>query len=350
MELTRAQVDVASAPPSCRQVVFGPAGSGKTAVLVARVAALVDDFSLSPGSEILGLTFTRAATHEISLRLKEIGGRAAFVVPSTFDSMATRLLVQFGPAGVLDGEGYDGRVRAAARLLEELVEARSWLLGVRHVLVDEIQDLVGDRASFVLTLLRALGGGFTLFGDPAQAIYGFQLLGAVSALTSRQFYQGVTSELSPAPLSVHLQARFRARTKEAGIAELAGNVLGGEGPIDFGAARRGLETSLLAAPQLSIRSSLPALREYGSSAVLCRYNSQALVISGQLFDYGVPHRLQQSADDVAAPSWLGACFSALEYSRVGRTMFRGIVEAEPTAPEPGLGVEDLEAHGGQAGE
>ena len=45
---------------------------------------------------------------------------------------------------------------------------------MRHVLVDEIQDLVGPRAQLVMALLRLADAGFTLFGDPAQAIYGHQ--------------------------------------------------------------------------------------------------------------------------------------------------------------------------------
>jgi len=41
----------------------------------------------------------------------------------------------------------------------------------KHILLDEMQDLVGVRADFALELLHSAQPGFTLFGDSAQGIY-----------------------------------------------------------------------------------------------------------------------------------------------------------------------------------
>jgi len=59
-----------------------------------------------------------------------------------------------------------------------LPHAAETLRKVRWLLVDEIQDLVGVRARLVVLLMRkvlASGGAVSLFGDPAQSIYDFQV-------------------------------------------------------------------------------------------------------------------------------------------------------------------------------
>ena len=62
------------------------------------------------------------------------------------------------------------------------------LTDVRHLIVDEVQDLVGVRARLVLAVLATLPPdvGFTLLGDPHQAVYDFQLEDQHD-MTSKQF-------------------------------------------------------------------------------------------------------------------------------------------------------------------
>ena len=68
----------------------------------------------------------------------------------------------------------------------------------KHVVVDELQDLVGDRADLVRAVLELTGCGFTMLGDPAQGIYNFQLEGVDRRIGSAEFYQWVenASDLS----------------------------------------------------------------------------------------------------------------------------------------------------------
>ena len=54
-------------------------------------------------------------------------------------------------------------------------EVQDELEHVAHLVVDEAQDLVGNRAQLVEALIEQLhlGCGITVFADSAQAIYGF---------------------------------------------------------------------------------------------------------------------------------------------------------------------------------
>ncbi|WP_418606619.1 AAA family ATPase [Georgenia sp. SUBG003] len=70
---------------------------------------------------------------------------------------------------------FDARIRRALSELRDGSEPR--ILDVAHLIVDEVQDIVGERADLVIEALRKLDddAGFTLLGDPMQAIYDFQL-------------------------------------------------------------------------------------------------------------------------------------------------------------------------------
>ena len=98
--------------------------------------------------------------------------RSAWV--ATVDALATRILIEQGvdPTGL----GFDARITRLLRMLQggEVDEA---LPDVRHVIVDEVQDVVGVRARLIAVLLEHLPAsvGFTMLGDPKQGIYDFQL-------------------------------------------------------------------------------------------------------------------------------------------------------------------------------
>ena len=81
---------------SPRALVLAGAGSGKTRVLVERVAHLIENKKVSP-SEILALTFTRKAASEMRSRLEaRIGGAANRVSIGTIHATALKLLHRFG--------------------------------------------------------------------------------------------------------------------------------------------------------------------------------------------------------------------------------------------------------------
>lgn len=89
--LNNAQREAVAAPLR-HQLVLAGAGSGKTRVLVHRIAWLVQSEGLSPHN-ILAVTFTNKAAHEMRSRIEEtLGVSAKSMWIGTFHSLAHRLL------------------------------------------------------------------------------------------------------------------------------------------------------------------------------------------------------------------------------------------------------------------
>ena len=169
-------------------VLAGP-GSGKTRVLVHRIAYLVRVRRENPRS-ILALAYNRHAAVEIRRRLAELlGDDARGVIVLTCHALAMRLVgASFsGRANRLDDSDFTEVMRQAAVLLrgeglppDEADEFRMRLLGgFRWILVDEYQDIGPEQYA----LISGLSGRTTtdednklsLFavGDDDQNIYAF---------------------------------------------------------------------------------------------------------------------------------------------------------------------------------
>jgi ATP-dependent DNA helicase RecQ len=166
-------------------VLAGP-GSGKTRVLVHRIAYLIRVKREDPRG-ILVLTYNRHAAAEIRERLRRlIGDDAAGVTISTCHALAMRLMgASF--AGDADGpRDFDGIVMQAVALLrgdgltkQEAEALRETLIqGYRWLLVDEYQDIGPEEYALIGAAAgRALEDDLriSLFavGDDDQNIYAF---------------------------------------------------------------------------------------------------------------------------------------------------------------------------------
>jgi ATP-dependent DNA helicase RecQ len=169
-------------------VLAGP-GSGKTRVLVHRIAYLVRVRRENPRG-ILALAYNRHAAAQIRERLRAmIGDDANGVVVLTCHALAMRLAdVTFsGRATALDDTAFKDVLTQAVTLLkgeglppDEADEQRERLLrGFRWILVDEYQDVGPEQYELVSALagrtLQDEQGKLSLFavGDDDQNIYSF---------------------------------------------------------------------------------------------------------------------------------------------------------------------------------
>jgi hypothetical protein len=312
--LTNQQREVVEAPIDSRQLVLGGAGTGKTHVLIERIRHLIVAEDVAPGSEILVLSFARAVVRELKARIKLTEGQVRLVRPATFDSFATRLLRELPEreAPRLWREaGYDGRIAAATSAIAGGDEAATILGCYRHVFVDEIQDLVGVRADMVLEVLRHVGG-FTVLGDPAQAIYEYQVRDEPRATTSDQFLSALRSEYRDLSLAV-LEDDFRTGHDHGELLAEVGSMLR-DPRRDPNAAHEPLVAILGSLDHVSSFEDLAvALRgTRDRTAVLCRTNAECLRVSELLFERGVDHRLQQEATERVLPAWLAELFRGVD--------------------------------------
>lgn len=326
MALTEEQRLLVEAAPDVKILVTAGPGTGKTHVLIHRISSLICAADVTPG-ELLVLSFSRAAVKEIRDRLSKFGGSAGYVRVSTFDSFATRILATAEPSRAWQGENYDERVRHATRLIRTNIEARTEAMSYRHVIVDEVQDLIGDRADLVKALIEAGDQGFSLFGDPAQGIYNYQLKGEARRIGSTALYQWIREQFTPGLLERRLTFNFRVRSDGASVSLWAGPELNSPNP-DYDNIRYRLETDLMGLPSVGgLSLAVPMLKSGGpSTAILCRDNGQAMTISGRLYDAGVKHRLQGRATDRLIARWIAVALRDLEGNLFGKKRFFGLME------------------------
>ena len=326
--LTDQQREVVEAPIDSRQLVLGGAGTGKTHVLIDRIRQLVVAEDVAPGSEILVLSFTRAVVRELKIRIRLTEGQARLVRPITFDSFATRLLRELPDSEaprVWREADYDGRIVAATRAIAAGGEAVAILGSYRHVFVDEIQDLVGVRADMVLELLRHVGG-FTVLGDPAQAIYEYQLRDDPTATSSDQFLSILRSEYRDLSLLV-LEDDFRTGHEHAELLADIGSMLR-DPRRDPKEAYEPLVELLGSLDHVGSFDDLAvALRgTRDRTAVLCRTNAECLRVSNLLFEQGIDHRLQQEATERVLPAWLAELFRGVDRKKWSGSKLERLIE------------------------
>ena len=198
-------------------VLAGP-GSGKTRVLVHRIAYLVRARRENPRG-ILALAYNRHAAVEIRRRLMDlIGGDARRVTVLTCHALAMRMVgisFQEREGQELDDNAFKNVLRQATALLrgegqdpEEADDLRERLLaGFRWILVDEYQDIGAEEYNLISALagrtLQDVDRKLTLFavGDDDQNIYAFN--GA-----SVEFIRRFEADYGPKP--VYLTENYRS--------------------------------------------------------------------------------------------------------------------------------------------
>lgn len=343
-ELTAEQRAVVELPAEAMTLVTAAAGAGKTHTLVRRLERLMEREELGT-HEVLVLTFSRAAVRELRNRIARHGVAARHVQAQTFDSWALDLLMQVDAGRDWKAESFEDRIRGACSAIEDGLADESYE-DLRHVVIDEVQDLVAERRELVETLLERFDCGFTVVGDPAQAIYGFQVQDpAERAGETNRFFDWLRATFGEELVELQLTENFRADTDEAGLALPFGPVLrtraerGRSGDGGVYEELRGALRDALIMGDLADGHVRDLLASYtGNTAILCRDNGQALLVSERLHTAGLAHRLQCAARDRVVPSWLAELFRVRPERTLTRETFDALVADRALGGPGGSGV------------
>lgn len=306
-------------------VTAGP-GAGKTHTLVSRIEHMVTSDADVAGQEVLSLSFSRAAVGELRRRLTALSSRGSRVRSATFDSFATRLLQNYGETS-LEGVDYDSRIGLAIDLIEDVTIDE--LSEIRHVCVDEAQDLTGVRADFVLELLKVTNCGFTVFADQAQAIYDF----ADDAATGPSFVERL-SDAYPTEIA-RFSLTTNHRTTDPSLLAVAdlGDLVRSTDPdgeyviTAFDRAVRGLPAAG------SIEDAAFMLQVAPSTAILTRRNSEALAVSAALYAASVSHQFRRRADDPVIGGWLSRLSDSADSRRINIETLEELAPVLPWNPD-----------------
>ncbi|MFI6867263.1 UvrD-helicase domain-containing protein [Nocardia sp. NPDC050406] len=299
-------------------LVTAGAGTGKTHTLVRRLDALVQRDEVK-AHEILVLSFSRAAVRELTHRIARHSESARRVRVQTFDAWATSLLMDVNAAGEWRSQPFDDRIAAATTAVERGLADDWYADDLAHIIVDEVQDLVGLRRQMVQTLIaRFPNAGLTVVGDSAQAIYSWQARSSKGCAPEPSFFDWLRERFADDLVELRLTRNFRARTPEAATALALGPAVselssGDElGRKNAESVYQSLSSRLAAVEpigSLDDQSVLDDLTHYPDTcAILTRDNGQALLLSEKLRAKGVPHTLKRAATARPAPHWLADLF------------------------------------------
>ena len=287
-ELSEKQAQIIQDAESRYIVVAAGPGSGKTRVLVHKLAALLllEDVK---HEQLLMLTFSRAAATEFKKRLQTLIGNAAnFVEIKTFHSYCFDLLGKIGSL-----EGIKDVVKNAADLIRrgEVEQGRI----IKSVLViDEAQDMDANEYNLVTALMQANEDMRVIaVGDDDQNIYEFRgsdskyLRALIEGCGARKYEmtENYRSDARIVALANAFAARIRSRMKSAPI-EAVGQE---EGTLRITHhSGRHMEEAVV--------RELLSVRQGETCCLLTNTNDEALRLQGLLIQHGVQARLIQSLE------------------------------------------------------
>ncbi len=271
----------------CIAVAAGP-GSGKTRVLVHKLASLLlmEDVK---HEQLLMLTFSRAATTEFKKRLiKLIGNAAHFIEIKTFHSYCFDLL---GKVGSLE--------KSDKILLRTIEKIKSGDVETNRVtktvlVIDEAQDMNQDEFNLVIALMEQNDDMRVIaVGDDDQNIYEFR--GANSKYleqfiidnkaTKYELIENYRSKNNLVDFSNQFAESINHRLKDVPIIATQTD----NGTIKIVRYRSGNLTIPLVTDILNTDLK-------GTTCVLTKTNKQALQVTGLLLKNKIPAKLIQSND------------------------------------------------------
>lgn len=286
--LSSRQMEIVSDKDSrCIVVAAGP-GSGKTRVLVHKLASLLllEDVK---HEQLLMLTFSRAAAIEFKQRLLDLIGNAAhFVEIKTFHSYCFDLV---GRVGNL--EDAKDVVSQAARMIEN-GDVEPNRIAKTVLVIDEAQDMSDGEHALVHALMASNEEMRVIaVGDDDQNIFGFR------GSDSRYFARLLNE---PGARLIEMTENYRSSRHVIDFANAFVSGIGGRmkhNPIISMNRGNGFVSITRYATHNLYRplvDDLLAHRGEGSTCVLTQTNEEAAIVVALLRKYGLNSRLVQNMD------------------------------------------------------
>ena len=286
-ELSPVQLSIINDKVSKYIVVAAGPGSGKTKVLVHKLASLLlmEDVK---HEQLLMLTFSRAAATEFKKRLIALIGNAAhFVEIKTFHSYCFDLMGKIGT--LQDSEGIvkqaAGMIRSGAVEMGKIAKA--------VLVIDEAQDMNADEFSLVKALMeRNEDMRVIAVGDDDQNIYEWR--GANS-----DHFGSLVADYGATCYEMVDNYRSASRIVQWANA-FAGNIQKRMKSTPIHAVSEGGEVACFdyVSPNLEIPLVAHIRKTYqqGKACVLTQTNDEALRVQGLLLREGIRSKLIQSTD------------------------------------------------------
>jgi RecQ family ATP-dependent DNA helicase len=178
-------------------VMAGP-GSGKTHTLTLRVARLVHHIGTNP-EEILVLAYNRAVVSELKERLGKLFSELGYsklakrINIYTFHGLAKR----FCKDEVRNKPFDEWEDILLTKINKSPGEIMNQLAPLKHILVDEFQDINRVRIDLLKKLQELTDSFLFIIGDPNQSIYGYERVKDGGSMSPWPYYADFNKRFNP---------------------------------------------------------------------------------------------------------------------------------------------------------
>ncbi len=285
-ELSQPQLNIINDKESKYIVVAAGPGSGKTCILVHKLASLVMMEDVK-SEQLLMLTFSRAAASEFKKRLfKLIKNAAHFLEIKTFHSYCFDIL---GKVGTI--EKSDGIIREAVKKITAR-EVEASMIAKTVLVIDEAQDMDADEYALIKALMewneemRVIA-----VGDDDQNIYAFR------GSSSEYLEKLITEEHA---VKYELVENWRSKRNIVDFANQFVTKITHRLKDTPNVAKQNENGKIKVVHYKSDNLITPLVNDLlsegltGSTCVLTKANEEALQITSLLVEKGVPTKLIQS--------------------------------------------------------
>lgn len=295
----------------------GP-GTGKTYTVIQRLLYIIKN-GLVDAEGVLVLCYTRAAKAVIMERIEkgiahgELPIEANRLIVCTFDSFATSYLVEIETE--FQHLDYNQRIKLFIDKIDPEMFSH-----FEYLIIDEIQDLVNERATMVLEIIKSVMCGMLLLGDRCQAIYDYDC-GDDRSIDSIEFYKLLHEILPDNVLKYELIKNNRQSPKLAEFTDEIRQILLYK-EID---RQNELVRSAMEWIPISNKAAekfLPVKSSFEKTAILCRNNGEAEYISSYLRDHGIVHNLIRGASQSGKLNrWIADALWDYSETKIGKHDF-----------------------------
>jgi hypothetical protein len=303
---------IINAPLNSHIILNSGPGTGKTYTVIHRLIHILAN-NLCPADEIYILCYTRSAKKVVEDKV-DAAVMQGLIQPSakdicilTFDSYATYFLMAMNEQEVIkeDFTGYDYNVRI--NMFNKYVSSEDFE-GISYFIVDEIQDLVNERAKMVLKILEHLKCGYLLAGDRCQSIYDYEADNDAT-LDSVKFYKLLEKQFPDDILRYEISVnRRQSSTLATESLEMRKILLNESFNMQNKEANKVVKKYSNNMKIETYIKNMPCILN-SSTAILCRNNGEAEYVSGLLCEKSVCHTLNRGVNTVnPLPRWIADVF------------------------------------------
>ena len=296
----------------------GP-GTGKTHTIIKRLEYIAKNKLVKNFWNVLVLCYTNTAKNEIIKRLEagiksgELPQETQRFSIRTFDSLATHLSDSNDEK--FSNLDYNGRI---ARF-NELFDGEKFS-DYEYVIIDELQDLVYERAKMTLNIVASVKGGWLLCGDKCQAIYDYNGDGK-NEIKSIQFYEMLEESFTSDVKKYEIIGNRRQSDELAQQSEIFRDKLLS---CEAKEVNKFFNDELAKYKEIEFSSRVFKNCDKNlRTAILCRSNAQAEWLSAKLLKENIPHNLLRNSNDgnYSLNRWIADIFWDFHDKRCKRTDF-----------------------------